>query len=351
MLAVLALDALPQAAVVINASGHILLRNRLANEMFPAGGELAGVLQSVAPAEFDWSYSLSGEPEEFVHRNVCLKSLQGHQITADLYVRHLGKLCPEAGSEGNDLSATFLVVVQDVSARITMERRLAATERLAAIGKLSAKVAHELNNPLDGVQRYLGLAQRTEGEESRGYLRKAHGGLMRMARIIRDLMGQSDGSGQETSPARGLLDEAITTMQPRAQAQGVIVTVDAVDGEPMLLGSDIFQVFCNVIKNALDAMPEGGQLTVRLYRDGSDCVVEFADTGSGIAPREAQRIFEPFVTSKPSGQGLGLGLAICREIVSKNGGQISAGPRENRGALVTVRLPLLRRGQTEGNLP
>jgi two-component system NtrC family sensor kinase len=103
----------------------------------------------------------------------------------------------------------------------------------------------------------------------------------------------------------------------------------------------LFQVFCNIIKNALDAMPAGGLLRVQMRANGRHCVLEFNDTGCGIDPEDAERIFEPFYTTKRD-QGAGLGLAVCRSILQRLGGTISAAPRSGGGTVITVRIPLAR---------
>jgi C4-dicarboxylate-specific signal transduction histidine kinase len=235
-----------------------------------------------------------------------------------------------------------LIAVQDVSARVSMERRLAAGERLAAAGELAGKIAHELNNPLDGVLRYIGLARRVCGEEAEGYLEKAHVGLTRMAGVIHDLMDQASawGSSARRQPMGRLLDEAIIAMNPRAQALGVSVVSDLADTAAADMPGNLFQVFCNVIKNALDAMPGGGLLNIRLRIEEGRYVVEFSDTGCGIAPDKAEEIFQPFYTTKPHGEGAGLGLAICREILSRAGGTITAAARGEGGTAVTVTVPI-----------
>jgi signal transduction histidine kinase len=222
-----------------------------------------------------------------------------------------------------------------------MERRVAASERLAGAGEAAAKVAHELNTPLDGVLRYIGLAERAEKDGVAEHLAKARSGLMRMADIIRELAEQGRaglGPGQKVAAER-LLDEALSVMQPRAQALGVTVVCDLAGGDsPVVAG--LFQVFCNVVKNALDAMPKGGRLLVRMRLAAGALTTAFHDSGVGMRPEDAERVFEPFYTTKPPGEGVGLGLSICREIVARMGGTISAAPRPEGGTVVTVCVPV-----------
>jgi len=330
------LDALPYAVLIVSADGTIVLRNAAANDMLPEGDAIASVLAGGEGAcPFDWRREVGAISPggSTLHRNMALKGRPGRQFVADLYIRPLDALpAPD--------NALALVVAQDVSARVSMERRLAATERLTAMGKLSARVAHELNNPLDGVLRYVGLAQRTAGPEAQAHLDGARKGLMRMADVIRDMMSQAGPllAWGETAKLSSLLDEAVTTMQPRADALGVAMVCD-LSAEPATAPGSLYQVFCNVIKNSLDAMPNGGALTIRLRRELQEIVLDFADTGCGFAPQEAQRIFEPFYTTKPDSGGSGLGLAICRDLVERVGGSISAACGPSRGAVITIRMP------------
>jgi signal transduction histidine kinase len=350
-LASLALELLPQAVLITDRAGAILVRNTAAKAMLPGGGHISGVLDSPdGKMAIDWQAELAAledEPMGLTNRGVTLAGRGDRQLLADIHVRKLtgqaawvaaaGK-SPNANSAG---PAGVLIVVEDVSGRVSMERRLAASGRLAAAGRVAARVAHELNNPLDGVMRYISLAQRVAGEAAEDYLASARAGLMRMAEIIRGLLEQGGlrRQGGQKASVEQLLDEALATFAPRAQALGVAVVCDLADGSAVLADGSVFQVFCNVIKNALDAMPNGGILTVRMRRREDRCVIEFGDNGCGMTEREAGRAFEPFYTTKPPGEGTGLGLSICRELLSRMGGTITAGPRKEGGVAVTVMLP------------
>jgi len=347
-LAAAALGVLPQAAVIVDGKGGVLLRNAAADAMLPAGKRIGELLvDGEGRPVLYWRVELSSLADSAgraTHRGVSLVGRGGRQVLADIHLRVLPK---RFGRRRRQLGAVqaVLVLVEDVSGRVSMERQLAADERLAAMGQLAAKVAHELNNPLDGVLRYIGLAERAEKPQAAKHLSKARSGLMRMADIVRGLMeqGREGRSVGQKTPAEKLLDEAVSVMQPRAQALGVAVVCDLAGGQSPV-SSNLFQVFCNVIKNALDAMPNGGVLTVRMRAFEGNLVVEFADTGVGLTEQEAQKVFEPFYTTKAPGEGAGLGLCICREIVTRLGGTIQAAPRKEGGAVITIKLPLSEQG-------
>ncbi|MHC4982845.1 MAG: sensor histidine kinase [Planctomycetota bacterium] len=343
----LAFEALPHAVLIIDADGVITARNSAAEEILPAGDRVEEVLAVEPESPFAWPDALAAlaqAPRGLRHRNLPITGKGSRRLLIDLY---LGLLVG-AGAGAN----AALVVVEDVSARASMERRLAASERLAAAGELASKVGHELNNPLDGVMRYVGLAERECGPKAAEYLSKARMGLGRMSEIVRELM---DETTARRSPGRHqhvekLLDEAVVVMNPRAQALGVSVVSDIAETGGAGVSGSVFQVFCNVIKNALDAMPNGGVLKIRQRCGGKECISEFADTGCGLAEGQADAMFQPFYSTKPPGEGAGLGLAICREILSRLGGTITAANRPEGGAVVTVKFPLRPNlhGEAEG---
>ncbi len=338
----LALDLLPQAVLIARRSGSILYRNQEAEKILPPGDHVAAVLCDVVGTGLNWDSDVAAlweEPAGLVHRNVSLAEAGSRRLLVDVSMRRLP--CPvesiqppEAGTQA------VLVVVEDVSLRASAERRLAVSERLAAQAKAAARMAHELNNPLDGVLRYLGLAQRLVEGQAQEHLAAARDGLLRMAAIIRDMLDHGPSGGGARESLERLLQEAVTAFAPRASALGVAVVYDL--GEDGGVATDVrmFQVFCNVIKNALDAMPEGGTLTIRTHLGDGRCVLMFTDTGCGLTEEQARRAFEPFYTTKPAGQGVGLGLTICREIVTALGGTISAEPNPEGGAIVTIAVPV-----------
>ena len=365
-LASLAFEAMPQAAFVAGRCGEVFLRNAAATAALPPGEHMDQVLQAGGPPEsLQWRREVEILLEEMstrVRRNVWVYLKSGRQLLADLTFSRLPiamSLC-RAKREGGRQEPPYsccadctcvLVLVQDVSVRASMERRLSASERLAAIGELSQKVAHELNTPLDGVMRYIGLAERTAGDGALRYLNGARGGLVRMTGIIRDLAEQGrigEHSGQRDLLSR-LLEESLSALQPRCQALGVDVRCELAELSRTIVDGHLYHVFCNVIKNALDAMPDGGSLWVRARGFDDRAIIDFEDSGIGLQTGDPEEIFAPFYTTKPPGEGSGLGLAICRELLGRSGGEIAAAPREGGGTRVTIHVPSLR-DESDGNL-
>ncbi|MHC4499443.1 MAG: two-component system sensor histidine kinase NtrB [Planctomycetota bacterium] len=238
------------------------------------------------------------------------------------------------------------LLIEDVTAKADIQRRLHEAKKLAAVGKLASEVAHELNNPMDGILRYINLALRIVDQQNlekpREYLTQCRQGLLRMVHIVSDLLefARTTCAPFEHVKIESVIDDAIKTMGARAEALNVQISRTCAADLPQIRGDNLFQVFCNLIKNALDAMPDGGQLSIsaRLSPD-TTAVVEFRDTGAGFALENADAIFEPFFTTKHKGKGTGLGLAICRDIVERYHGRITAQNHPDAGSIFTVYLP------------
>lgn len=237
-----------------------------------------------------------------------------------------------------------ILVMEDVTAQAGLEQRLAVSERMAAVGKLAARVAHELNNPLDGILRYLNLGIRAvqvnQTERLADYLQQARGGLLRMTQIVRELLEFSRNSHTtfDDTSINAAVDEAVKVMSDKAVAAGVSIACRFEEKLPATRGTSLFQVFCNLIKNAIDAMPQGGTLTITTEAVDHQTVIRFEDTGVGL-PEQMERLFEPFFTTKGPGKGTGLGLAICKDIVEKHHGTITPSRRPEGGAAFTIRIP------------
>jgi len=226
-----------------------------------------------------------------------------------------------------------------------LRRSLDVHERLAMIGKLAAGVAHELNNPLDGVLRFVNLASSSLPKEAPElpYLHEARRGLRRMADIVRDLLQFSRNASVEIADEDGerLAREAIQQVLSRETDKRVETSFDF-PSDGVALPRAMFQVIANLAKNAVDSMPvQGSLLMSATVRDGR-VRIAVADTGSGIPEGIQHRIFEPFFTTKEVGDGSGLGLPICQRIVERLGGSLAIESETGAGTRVTIDLPARR---------
>jgi signal transduction histidine kinase len=217
---------------------------------------------------------------------------------------------------------------------------------LTSLGKLASRVAHELNNPLDGILRYVNLALRLVDQSPdpklKSYLSESRAGLMRMIQIVGDLLEFSRvGDGLfEAASVNDVIEQAIKAVVAQAEAANVMISADFQTQQmPQTSGSRLYQVCLNLLKNAIEAMPAGGRLSVTSGQLANDVVIRIEDTGTGL-PIPPEKVFEPFFTTKPPGKGTGLGLAICKDFVEDMHGSITAANGAERGAVFTVRIPL-----------
>jgi PAS domain S-box-containing protein len=252
----------------------------------------------------------------------------------------------------------IIVLGRDITERKQLQQRLAQADRMASVGTLAAGIAHEINNPLAYVLASLDLTRRKLELLSSGRvgleatltqvsaaLANAREGAERVSTIVRDLrtFSRADPNRRVPVNVEAVIDSAVNMAWNEIGKRARLVKdyggVSAVWGDEARLG----QVFLNLLINAAHAIP-GGEPTQNEIRvttrdlDGERVIVEVADTGSGIPPELIERIFEPFVTTKPIGEGTGLGLSICHGIVTSLGGDITVVSELGRGSLFRVAL-------------
>ncbi len=238
-----------------------------------------------------------------------------------------------------------LVVIENVTERAQLEQQLLEREKLSSIGLLAAGVAHEVNTPLAGISSYaqMLLQQVTENDPKRKLLEKIHVQTVRASGIVNNLLNFSrtgDAQFREVDINR-VLDDTLQLLEP--QLRSTTFKIACTYGEHLQpaygSASKLQQVFMNLILNARDAMPNGGRLTVHTRAVDTSLVIDFRDTGVGIAPENIARIYDPFFTTKEVGQGTGLGLALSYGIIQEHNGRIFVESRPGEGAHFTIKLP------------
>jgi len=227
-----------------------------------------------------------------------------------------------------------------------LERRLFHAERLTTVGRLAAGIAHEINNPLEGMANWLSLARaalgRGEAEAAAEHLGRVKEGLDRAAGIVRQVLAHSDPATAPRSAVdlNQVLRETEEFVRSRKEFSVIAFGLDLA-GDPLLVRASpvmLGQVAVNLILNACEAQPEGGEVTVSSRREGAHAVAEIADRGPGIPEADRPRVFEPFFSTKDS---TGLGLSICHSIVRQHEGELTVSAREGGGALFRMKLPAL----------
>jgi two-component system NtrC family sensor kinase len=228
---------------------------------------------------------------------------------------------------------------------ITQEQLIRST-KMAAIGELSANVAHEINNPLTSVLGYTTHLLKTLElpDASRKILSMMEQETLRVRKIIRNLLdfARQRSTWMQPEDISLPLKETVALFNGMAHAGAVVLSEDY-PSSPLMVNMDhneIKQVFINIVNNAIQAMPLGGELSVRAYSASEDvAVVEISDTGVGIASEHMNRIFEPFYSTKNNGDGTGLGLSISYRIIQNHGGKIEAVSTLAKGTTFRIFLP------------
>lgn len=238
-------------------------------------------------------------------------------------------------------------MVEDITDRRETQAAMVQNEKLALTGQLAASLAHEINNPLQTVIGCLGLAKESLDQSASvgDYLQMASDELKRAAGIVgrlRDLHRPSEPEEQEIKHPQELLAQVVAVSEKQCRDRGIDVTLDQQDRDlPSLrvVPDRIHQVFLNLMLNAIDAMPNGGALTITLKRtaDPVGVLIVFEDSGVGIPSEMQRRLFDPFHTTKPD--GLGLGLFISQKIIENHDGWIEVESSPGEGTAFSIWLP------------
>ncbi len=227
------------------------------------------------------------------------------------------------------------------------QEQLIQTEKLAALGRLSADVAHEINNPLGGIKNCLYLLSDSVSKNKKNYLEIAEREVDRIASIVRRLLDlyRPQKEIMTLTNVNVPLDEILTVTKNQIANRNVKIIKDFDTKLPDVMASSehLKQVFLNIILNAVESMPEGGELAIRTYPHPTgepEIKIEFADTGCGITEEEIDNIFDPFFTTKKGGKGTGLGLSVSYGVIQRHDGRIEVKSEVGKGTTFIVSLPI-----------
>lgn len=227
-----------------------------------------------------------------------------------------------------------------------LERQAMHTERLASVGRMAAGLAHEINNPLEGMANYLSLLEDDlrvgEYSSSLEFVTKVKEGLKRAAGVTRRVLTLSEPGQKSMTPVdiQKALTETIEFVGGNAIFRGIEIETSLLSGELFVHGNPVTlgQVFLNLLLNSAEIQKGEGKVEVAVREDGGQVLITIADRGPGIDPEILPRIFEPFESSRGS---TGLGLSICRNIIDQHNGSIEAANREEGGAIFSLLIPLI----------
>lgn len=337
------------AIVAVNTEGRITLFNRGAELM--SGFRAAEMIGKTAaellyPGEaggwLDWKQV--GEVNRFHQVEVELPRSDGSRFVGSAAVTPIRK------QEGESIG--YLAVIRDLTAERRNEealRRMQAllthNEKIAALGRMAAQVAHEVRNPLAGLRLYsLHLKGKAEGKLAASEISlidKIIGGINHLSNTVDQVLNFARPLTltRRRADLNRIVNEATQLLEPQLSAGKVDLNI-SLPAEPVDAEVDeaaVRSTLINLMLNAVQAMPGGGRLDVKVESEQTGIRIEIADTGCGMTEEQVEQIFEPFYTTRS--QGLGLGLSYALKVVEKHGGSVKVDTEVNRGTRITIILP------------
>ncbi len=346
------MGSMSSGLIAVDLDGRVLTMNAVANEMTgfsldelrgdtvapmnPPGGGLAELLEKTLKTR---------RPILRVER--AIRRADNSAFPASCATTLLRN--PEGDAYG------AVVIFSDLTEIKGMEDHIRSLDRLAALGRFTAGIAHEIRNPLTGIGTGVQYLERhiqdSDQNENLRFIRRE---IDRLNRIVEDLFRVTHPHPVRKVPddARGIVERAAQALGNLAEQRGIGLTYHVPENLPPI-GVDpdqIQQVLLNLLKNAVEASPDGGEVAVHIYTSSDESrpqmVYQIIDGGAGIAPESLAHVFEPFYT-KGKPEGTGLGLYVSHGIVERHGGELLAANENDGGAIFTLMLPLHTYDSTE----
>ncbi len=295
--------------------------------MFESGFVVPLIYQTRLSGIFALAERISGQ--EFSSDDIEFLSILGSQIAVAIENARL--------YEGEKMATRQLRATQ---------QQLLQSEKLAALVEMSAKIAHEVNNPLGIIKNYMLLLKRAteQNPEAGEYADVVRQEIDRIATIVKQLLEFHRPSRATSQPVDFIkvLDDVLTLMERQLSSHNITLSRSFPSRRPWVLGSaeSLKQVFLNLIINARDAMDSGGELKVTVEEKKEKLHISFADTGPGISPELIPHLFEPFFSTKEAGKGTGLGLSVCYGIIRNHHGSITFNNLDPGGCF-EIQLPVM----------
>ena len=341
-------NTIREGVIVIDRGLKIHFANRAACDLLGLYGDFVGQRVDRFLRDIEWARLMDADPEQW-HRT----SLQEIRVCYPVH-RYLSfYLVPYRDEEDPERIPMAVILLSDVTAMREDTEKTIESKRVEAITSLAAGVAHEIGNPLNSLTIHLQLLKRAiERTSDDGLAREAEELLDVAVQEVRRLDSITHNFLRAVRPAppelarlsiTKVLASAVGFMRREIEDRHVLVEATWPGRLPMVLGDEaqLRQAFFNLIKNALQAMPDGGVLRIACSERGDYLEIRFADTGKGITPRDMSRILEPYYSTR--GGGTGLGLMIVERVVREHGGEIAIDSQAGEGTVFTIRLPVRER--------
>jgi two-component system NtrC family sensor kinase len=348
------IDTLPLSLYAIDRDYRIVAwnRNRELGELGLPRGEALGrnifevlTKQSRELLEHEFARVFAtGEIHRIEQESVTESGETNHWLISKIPMR----------ADENDEVTHVITVGENITARVRAHRAIARAEKLAAVGRLAAGVVHEINNPLatiaacaESLEKRIqegAFSDSPDAEDLREYLGLIRDEAFRCKSITNGLLDFSRLRAGQRVPVdmTEVIKATARLVTHQQRGDNIQIVIEAAAGLPSVSGDvgQLQQAVVALATNAIDAMPEGGTLTLRAIRSDSRVLVQVRDTGIGIAPENMTKIFDPFFTTKDVGRGTGLGLAVCYGILSDHGGRLDVRSTVGAGTTFTITLPV-----------
>ena len=274
-----------------------------------------------------------------VHKNRRGEAIDGSLSASIIY-----------DDKGNEVATVGIFT--DLRPRLEMEEKLRKTqqqllqsEKLAAMGRLTSQVAHELNNPIYGIMNTLELLK-TEipsNSKRRRILDMSLSETQRLSEMLRSMLSFSkpQEEARREIDINKLIEDILLFLEKQLRESNIKIQINLSKEFPLITASpnQIRQVILNIVANAKDAMPNGGTLTVEILSENGQIIIKVQDTGIGIPEEIRDKIFDAFFTTKQKVKGVGLGLSVCYGIIKDHGGDIIVKSEVNKGSTFSIVLP------------
>jgi len=290
-------------------------------------------------------------------RGEAVQNAEVNLLTADGREVPIAWSCSPMGDDSGGV-AGIVAVGRDLTERRQLEAQLIQSAKMASLGVMAGGIAHELRNPLGVISAGAQLLlERPDDGQLRGEsAQRIHAATQRASLIIENLLKFARPTSERMTKVdlHSVLEETLALLAHQMILHKVTLYKEIQADLPMVYGNAALlqQVFTNLFLNAQNAMPEGGTLTVSTpSTDSGEVEIRFSDTGRGIPPENLPRVFDPFFTTMPVGEGIGLGLSISYSIVRQHQGTIRVESQVGQGTTFAIRLPAYNRGKADHRLP